>query len=344
MAEKPAGITTGDGTQGSPYEVHSYDEIYWCCTDTSARPTGWTSGTPVYLKLVNDIDCQDYDVDFTWDISIAHGIDFDLATHTIKTFYIAANGHLFYTNITNSVISVHDGKILNVYGQWETGSRAVLRSNASTGYIQIKNISFSIDVSKFNYSMVEVSGNNTTNHKIVNCSFYIQNVHLISTTKSCLTSGGAITYSCCDFYIIQQPGTSFTSVSTNTSGLDITASIYTNCRFQGSLLCYTGSNSSYNFLISSTLRNCVYAVSTNIEASGSTSTGYGSYCITPKNSTSVYGIYNVDLIHLGNSITDFKFDAGERYAACTTFEMDRGENPNAAEVLVNEKHFDVIVG
>lgn len=346
MAEKPSGITAGDGTQGSPYEVHSYDEIYWCCTDTAARPTGWATGTPVYLKLVNNIDCQDYDVDFTWNISVAHGIDFDLATHTIKTFYIAADGHLFHTNVSNSIIFVHDGKILNVYAQWETGSRAVLRSNTATGYIQTKNISFSIDVDKFTKGVIEVSGNNTTNHKIVNCSFYLQNIHPIgSGSRSCMTSGGAVTYSCCDFYMVQKPDSPFTgssSSSGNTNAFDATGSIYTNCRFKGVVNCVTSTYS--NFLFAHVLRNCVYAATTNItKGTTGTATGIG-YNITANNSTSTYGIYNEELIHLDEGITNFKFDPGERYAACTTFEMDRGENPNAAEVLVNEKHFDVIVG
>lgn len=346
MAEKPSGITTGDGTQGSPYEVHSYDEIYWCCTDTEARPTGWATGTPVYLKLVSDIDCQDYDVDFTWNISVAHGIDFDLATHTIKTFYIAANGHLFYSNIANSVLSVHDGKILNVYAQWETGSTALFKSDASSAYIQTKNISFSVDVDKFKESIFAATGASAASHKITNCSFYLQNVHPLDTYHTCMTHG-AVTYSCCDFMLIQKPDTYFqgSTSATNNYSFDTGGSVYTNCRFQGTIVCKSyNSNPAYNKLFSSTLRNCVYAVDTTISQLTENSTTQTAYTICSANSTSVYGIYNSDLFHIHERITNFQFDLGNRYAACTTFEMDRGENPNAAEVLVNEKHFDVIVG
>ena len=77
MAEKPSAVT-GEGTVNKPYIVHNYDEIKWACEDAEAIPEGQTTSIPVYLKLNNDIDCQEYAQDFEWEITCQHALDIDL--------------------------------------------------------------------------------------------------------------------------------------------------------------------------------------------------------------------------------------------------------------------------
>ena len=109
---------TGTGTIDDPFLVHSYDEI----KTAAGSHTG--TNDMYYIKLMNDIDCNDYGVDFEWEtILLGNGSsyisqrlynDLDLNGHTIKNIIIKSNNILF--SCDNITANVHDGKLLNIFG------------------------------------------------------------------------------------------------------------------------------------------------------------------------------------------------------------------------------------
>lgn len=107
---------TGTGTQEDPWIVHSYAEIKSCIAGID------TSG-PYYLELANDINCNDYGADFTWE-TVKHSSgstkwEFDLKGHTIKNVLINGNNSMFQggTSSGNYNCYIRNGKILNVFLQ-----------------------------------------------------------------------------------------------------------------------------------------------------------------------------------------------------------------------------------
>lgn len=125
MAEKPTTtiddiVFQGDGTEEYPWEFHSYQELVVLTSDSS-----FIGSRRNYIKLMNDINCNDYSDSFEWKtINLGHRTtynwndswDVNLNGHTIKNIMIAANNYLFYQHGSNACSQlIHDGKILNVY-------------------------------------------------------------------------------------------------------------------------------------------------------------------------------------------------------------------------------------
>ena len=333
MAVKPEGITTGDGTEEHPWEVHNYEEIKWCCEDIDAVPTGQARSLYVYIKLVNDIDCQDYDVDFTWHITITqHAVDFNLNNKTIKTFYIAPDGSSsitswgMFSSGNGYAFSLHDGKILNVYGYWDTGSSALFYAQSN---LYLTNISFSIDASKIGSgdgSIIYGYVSSSVTQLVKNCSFWIQGLTgrfaLLPTTQS---------ITCCDFY--------FSNCScTNSNHLMQNSTIITNCRFQGALTYKTTSSPYDNFVTRGVFRNCVWDATVTLDVPA---TATNVFSITNGNSTSNFGIYNVN--KLDERIYQFDRASSSRYIPVTSQDMDMRLNPHA-DTTLQELGFDVIKG
>lgn len=334
MAEKPSGITTGDGTQAHPWEVHSYEELKWCCEDAEAIPEGQTATSGyVYIKLVNDIDCQEYDVDFLWSITTTHAVDINLNTKTIKTFYIAAKLYMFNSNTFG--FEIHDGKILNVYGHWESESYGLFSSSSSSVYFKVTNISFSIDLSKI-HSVFYHADSSTANHIVKNCSFWIQGFKPVNNNLGPLNRS-AQAFSCCDFELYGD----LTKPFTNTGMFDPTSSLYTNCRFQGTIYWYVSTTAQYLFYSTCILRNCVWAAT--ITATNPSAISTACY-LSNSTSSSTYGICNVDLVD--SKLVGFLADrraANIGIIECHNEDMDMRYNPNADQRLI-ELGFDVIKG
>lgn len=135
---------TGSGTQADPYIVHSYEEI------SQVVSANRTQGK-YYIKLANDINCNDYGEDFEWSTIITPGdgitYDFDLDTHAIKNIKVAANNFLFRGNSSTTYGDwlIHDGKILNVFLNGAVGFSAPLASQENNKSICYTNVSISID-------------------------------------------------------------------------------------------------------------------------------------------------------------------------------------------------------
>lgn len=336
MAEKPAGITGGDGTsEEQAYEVHNYDELNWCCTDD-------TAGTTVYIKLMNDIDCQEYDIDFLFNITLTHNVLFDLNNKTIKTFYIA-NGRCMFTASTYA-FHMHDGNILNVYGYWDGQSDSIVSSGSGTNgnVLNLQNLSISVNMSKLHY-ILSTSNTSATLHTIRNCAFWITGMDKTMGCNGRIVAGN-VQMTCCDFYLDNAAWYTDLFRGTVGTGQNITTplSVLSNCRFQGSGTMSTisagsvksGSVTYYYYVLGSntTFRNCVWDL--NLTNSVTPTTTY-LVQLTASN-TSNTGLYNVDKWAEAVSMPP-------GYIAAHTEDMDMRENPQA-DITLRDMGFDVLKG
>ena len=325
MAVKPSAIT-GAGTENNPYVIHNYNELKWCCEDADAVPSEQTKLDYTYVKVNNDIDCSTYGMSFRWFITCEHAIDLNLNNKTIENFYIEASRYMFSVANTARKLVIHDGKILNVYGDWIYKSDSFLRitQNSADALLSLKNISLSIDVSNF---ITTVS---------ILCSLYPQRLTMTNCTidaKGSATSAiglvlGAKLYTCDIHVDIISSSTSVRLLEGSSSDMGYAL----NCRFMGQIQLnqIIQSSSCTNY---ATIRNCVIdvAVSSKVSSTATPQFAYG-----PGQAAVNYGIYNVD------KLPNYSF-SNTNYIACTTADMDMRVNPNA-DIVLQEKGFDVIKG
>lgn len=101
---------TGTGTKDDPYIVHNYDELKEKYTEQNGSTTEW------YIKLVNDIDCNDFGDIWEWTaMERGYGNKYiDLDNHTIKNIMIKFGSSLF--SDSNGSTHISNGKILNIFG------------------------------------------------------------------------------------------------------------------------------------------------------------------------------------------------------------------------------------
>lgn len=106
---------TGAGTIDDPILVGSYEEI----------KEGLNTGQ--YVKLVNDIDCNDYGASFKWQTIGLPGTRteakyLDLDGHTIKNVVIPENNYMFNFNVgVQAGFELYNGEILNVFCESANG-------------------------------------------------------------------------------------------------------------------------------------------------------------------------------------------------------------------------------
>lgn len=166
---------TGEGTKTSPYLVHSYDELKAVC------PHGDYNGNENYVKFVrleNDINCNDYGSTFEWEGFVLGGgssdgtvVNLDLNNKTIKNVMISADSCLFSgTRYSNGYSIIHDGKLLNIFcnnSNSVIGSDVNNSSNESICSCFLENVSMSINAdSRTDYLFKRVMSRQ--------CSFYIK--------------------------------------------------------------------------------------------------------------------------------------------------------------------------
>lgn len=326
MAEKPVAIT-GTGTVNDPYIVHNYEEIKWACEDVDAIPEGQTTSTPVCLKLNNDIDCQDYDQDFEWEITCQHALDIDLNNKTIKTFYIVESSYMFIIPSAAANFSLHDGAILNIYGNWFNPSYAVFSYSHSGNYaLNLTNVSLSINLSQLsngNGIIVKTTSSDTRYVKFTNCAVTMEGV-VPSPVYSVFYGCGLFT---CDLmYNITFKGTNF---------VPHLSCVMQDCRVQGLIDCndVVGTWSYGQFGSNTIARNCVFDLEMTIPTTWTKTIDFLTNTTSPYN----YGIYNRDKLP-----ENYKFD-NTTYIECTTQDMDMRVNPHA-DTTLQEMGFDVVKG
>lgn len=166
---------TGAGTISDPYIVHDYTELKEACEYQNYDSSTSTIGTN-YVKLANDIDCNDYGSDWEWEqidlknltSGSQHFTELDLDGHTIKNVYVKTGSYRMFTSSGGSSSYfdygvIKNGKILNVF------------ANSSYGFAQqvsFKNISFS-----GNYSSLSGSSGSAV---FSSCQFYECAIYLES--------------------------------------------------------------------------------------------------------------------------------------------------------------------
>ena len=141
---------TGGGTEQNPWLIHSYDELKAITTDTFGGYSPSAANTTMYIKLDNDINCNDYGETFEWETitlgNYSHYTGcryvFDLGGYTIKNVKVkAANKMFVFGGAISGGQNVHatlqNGKILNVF---LTGAVGFV-----SGYVDMSNISISIN-------------------------------------------------------------------------------------------------------------------------------------------------------------------------------------------------------
>ena len=110
---------TGTGTQADPYLVHSYDDI------KEQFAIDYGDSTTRYIKLANDIDCNNYSVDFEWETVTTFAntisIDFDLDGHTIKNVKVKSGANRMFDLRSYALCKIHNGKLLNIFLGGATG-------------------------------------------------------------------------------------------------------------------------------------------------------------------------------------------------------------------------------
>jgi len=103
---------TGSGTQADPWIAQTYTDLSTIFSDKIRLGYG------NYVKLGNDINCNDYGSSFEWEtLSSTYNtrwFDFDLDGHTIKNIKVATNNYMFTTG-GGSRCDIRNGKILNLF-------------------------------------------------------------------------------------------------------------------------------------------------------------------------------------------------------------------------------------
>lgn len=200
---------TGTGIVDDPYLVHSYDEIKIAYGRTSS------SGT-VYIKLENDIDCNDYGNTWEWKTitpyTSSRDYTFDLNDRTIKNIMIKSGNALFNCNSNRDII--HNGKILNVFNN--NGEKII-------GDCLLKDISISINGTGLtSYAFYSVY--------FENCAIYFRSSKLLTPVFYSNGNTGEVVLKNCDVYVDIN----------NLNGIDVASSvnpcIFDNVRIRGKVM------------------------------------------------------------------------------------------------------------
>lgn len=222
---------TGTGTKDDPYIVHNYDELKEKYTEENGSSMEW------YIKLVNDIDCNDLGDDWEW-TAMTRGYGnkhIDLDGHTIKNIMIKSGSSLFFD--ANGSTYIYNGKILNVFNNGAT--------DISNG-VKLNNVSISVNGT----GLTGVAFSSTI---FENCAVYFKSNKLNNSVFYCRT------YPYCknsDFYLDINDKNS-KGIFTNYSA-EGASQLLDNCRVRG----YIGGKSDQYYLLSGSCNNSVIEVDT----------------------------------------------------------------------------------
>lgn len=268
---------TGTGTKDDPWIVHNYDEI------KNLMPNMRDNS---YVKLANDIDCNEYGDTWEWEtITLGNwNFEFDLDGHTIKNIMIKSGNSLF--SGASNINVIRNGKILNVFNN--TGESIINGSG-----LILKDISMSVNGT----GLTGVAFSSTV---FENCAIYFKSNKLNNFVFYCRT------YPYCknsDFYLDINDKNS-KGIFTNYSA-EGASQLLDNCRVRG----YIGGVSSTYYLLNGSCNNSVIEVDTTNMSWGS---GFGSAYHTPCGASST-GIINTEISpNLGDT---------SGLKACTTAQM-----------------------
>ena len=273
---------TGKGTETEPWLVHSYDEIKTCFDKDKPEDADKQSST--YIKLANDIDCNDYGDGWKWktikngDISNGRTTFFDLNGHTIKNVMIKSGNGLFYAANDNNAhnVMVMNGKLLNIFTE---GTTSIFKGTS------LKKLSISVDTSP------------TTEQAFNGC--YIEMCSIYVSTSKVLSSGGIFRFRRqngyyainSDFWLDITDINQVTIWSVN--GGDSSRCPATDCRFRGNIggtMSFTTYNDQrYSTLFGEKAERCV----ADVAFKGSVA-DMGQLNVFSSNNEPITSIFNVD--------------------------------------------------
>lgn len=203
---------TGTGTKDDPYIVHNYDELKEKYTEQNGSSLEW------YIKLVNDIDCNDLGYDWEW-TAMERGYGnkhIDLDNHTIKNIMIKAGSSLFSDAKGSTHIS--NGKILNVFNNGAT--------NIFNG-VTLNDVSISVNGTG-------VTNVAFTGSRMTNCALYYKTAKLNNCIATCNHQSDEVYFKNCDLWFdVFDVNQKTLAENTNTT---INRSIgFENCRMRGTI-------------------------------------------------------------------------------------------------------------
>lgn len=242
---------TGQGTQEDPWIVHNYEEI----KSAYLKPNG---GSKLYIKLENDIDCNDYGDTWEWETISPYtsscDYTFDLNGRTIKNIMIKSGNALFNCNSSRDII--HNGKMLNIFNN---AGKSITCGNGLT----LRNVSMSVNGTGLTASAFDMA-------VFENCAVYFKSNKLNDTVFYCRT------YPYCknsDFYLdINNRNSNFIF---DNYGSDGNREFLNNCRVRGSI---SGMSTSYYLLNRGSCTNSVIEVDTTNMTWGSMTSSYKQPC------------------------------------------------------------------
>jgi len=167
--------TAGESAE-FPIYVSTLEELQTALITPPSGLTEW------YIELSNNIDGNEYEIGtpiaLSTQAAVAYTIHLNLATYAIQNWYVAKANNLLYIRC-NMYLS--NGKIINNYGWYESDSASstLLNCQLLDGQtVEIENVAFSVDSSKFSNGAIYTYSNYATSwttQPLVlfrNCSFY----------------------------------------------------------------------------------------------------------------------------------------------------------------------------
>lgn len=204
---------TGTGTKDDPYIVHNYDELKEKYTEGNESSIEW------YIKLVNDIDCNDLGDDWEW-TAMPRGYGnkhIDLDGHTIKNIMIKSGSSLFSDKNGSTYIS--NGKILNVF---------------NNGAVNIFNGVTLNDIS------ISVNGTGVTDiafvgSRMTNCALYYKTAKLNNYIATCYHQEDQVYFKNCDLWFDVFDVNEKTLAENTNRVISYSRIGFENCRMRGTI-------------------------------------------------------------------------------------------------------------
>ncbi|HPY84655.1 MAG TPA: hypothetical protein PLS20_06440 [Ruminococcus flavefaciens] len=274
---------TGSGTEQDPWIVHDISEIQSCIGQSGK-----------YLKLANDINCNDYGESFVWE-TLSSDADFDLDGHTIKNIEIGSSAR--FSSGDSGLI--HNGKILNVY---------LNGSDCFSYNSRFKEVSFSIDASVQEASSSDAAVFYGASTQINKCAIYAKN-----TKKALIHDGSGYNIEVSETDILIDSDVDTTGSQGSGNWKTYIGAKLSKCRIRGHMKKYNGAA-----LTSSNVDNCV--VDLEIETAEITQTVSGG--------TVTSSVINSEVLNIESQ----QFTSG--YIKCSTSEIKNGDELRAKGFLV----------
>lgn len=204
---------TGTGTKDDPYIVHNYDELKEKYTEQNGSTTEW------YIKLVNDIDCNDFGDSWEWTaMERGYGNKYiDLDNHTIKNIMIKSGSSLFSDGGGSTYIS--NGKILNIFNNGAT--------NIFNGVT-------------FNDVSISVNGTGVTDvafvsSRMTNCALYYKTAKLNNRIATCSHQWDEVYFKNCDLWFDVFDVNGKTLAENTNTIVNSSCIAFENCRMRGTI-------------------------------------------------------------------------------------------------------------